>query len=133
MSSNEKDQEQLLAQNLQLPYACIFIDEAETELLKSQELQPFLWLCFIGNIFSTWVYGENKLTQFLNKLNNFYSQLKLFTYETSICTVNFLDVNVNLKNVRKGIKGNIQTFTINQRMVTSTSTSSLLTPYTLRP
>ena len=133
MSSNEKDQEQLLAQNLQLPYACIFIDETETELLKSQELQPFLWLCFIGNIFSTWVYGENKLTQFLNKLNNFYSQLTLFTYETSICTVNFLDLNVNLKNVRKGIKENIQTFTINQRMVTSTSTSSLLTPYTLRP
>ena len=133
MSSNEKDQEQLLAQNLQLLYACIFIDEAETELLKSQELQPFLWLCFIDNIFSTWVYGEDKLTQFLNKLNNFYSQLKLFTYETSICTVNFLDVNVNLKNVRKGIKGNIQTFKIKQRMVTSTSTSSLLTPCTLRP
>lgn len=77
MSSNEKDQEQLLAQNLQLPYACIFIDETETELLKSQELQPFLWLCFIGNTFSTWVYGEDKLTQFLNKLNNFLFPIEI--------------------------------------------------------
>ena len=25
-------------------YACIFMDEVETEFLKSQELQPFLWL-----------------------------------------------------------------------------------------
>ena len=24
------------------PYACIFMDEVETEFLKSQELQPFL-------------------------------------------------------------------------------------------
>ena len=29
------------------PYACIFMDEVETEFLKSQELQPFLWLCLL--------------------------------------------------------------------------------------
>ena len=42
-------------------------------------------------------YGEEKLTQFLNELNNFHSNLK-FTYETSSCTVNFLDLNVSLRN-----------------------------------
>ena len=42
-------------------------------------------------------YGEEKLTQFLNELNNFHSNLK-FTYETFSCTVNFLDLNVSLGN-----------------------------------
>ena len=32
------------------PYACIFMDEVETEFLKSQELQPFLWLRYIDDI-----------------------------------------------------------------------------------
>ena len=76
------------------PYACIFMDEVETEFLKSQELQPFLWLRYIDDIFFIWTHGEEKLTQFLNELNNFHSNLK-FTYETSSCTVNFLDLNVS--------------------------------------
>ena len=44
-----------------------------------------------------WTHGEEKLTQFLNERNNFHSNLK-FTYETSSCTVNFLDLNVSLRN-----------------------------------
>ena len=79
------------------PYACIFMNEVETEILKSKELQPFLWLRYIDDIFFMWTHGKEKLTQFLNELNNFRSNLK-FTYETSSCTVNFLDVNVSLRN-----------------------------------
>ena len=78
-------------------YAWIFMDEVETEFLKSQELQPFLWLRYIGDIFFVWTHGEETLTQFLNELNNFHSNLKLI-YETSSGTVNFLDLNVSLKN-----------------------------------
>ena len=33
-----------------LPYACIFMNDLET-VLKSQELQPFLWLHYIGDTF----------------------------------------------------------------------------------
>ena len=33
------------------PYACIFMDEVETEFLKSKELQLFLWLRYIDDIF----------------------------------------------------------------------------------
>ena len=44
-----------------------------------------------------WTHGEEKLTQFLNELNNFHSNLK-FTYETFSCTVIFLDLNVSLRN-----------------------------------
>ena len=78
------------------PYPCISMDEVETEFLKSQELQPFLWLRYIDDIFM-WTHREEKLTQFLNGLNNFHSNLK-FTYETSSCTVNFLDLNVSVSN-----------------------------------
>ena len=76
------------------PYDCIFMDEEETEFLKSQELQPFLWFRYIDDIIFIWTHGEEKHTQFLNELNNFHSNLK-FTYETSSCTVNFLDLNVS--------------------------------------
>ena len=44
-------------------------------------------LAYIDDIFFIWTHGEEKLTQFLNELNNFHSNLK-FTYETSSCTVN---------------------------------------------
>ena len=100
------------------PYACIFMDVVEAEFLKSQELQPFLWLRCIDDIFFIWTHGEENLTQFLNE--NCHSNLK-FTYETSSCTV-------NLKN------GAIQKdLYIKPTEVTSTSTISPLAPYTLRP
>ena len=101
------------------PYARIFMDEVETEFLKSQQLQPFLWLRYIDDKFFVWTHGEGKLTQFLNELNNFHSNLK-FTYETPSCTVNFPDLNVSLRN------GAIHTdLTLNLQTVTSTSTISL--------
>ena len=64
------------------PYTCIFMDEAETEFLKSQELQPFLWLCYIDDIFFIWTQGTQELDSFLNDLNKFHPNLS-FTYEAS--------------------------------------------------
>ena len=58
------------------PYPCIFMDEVE--FLKSQELQPFLWLRYIDNIFFIWTHEEEKLTQFLNQLNNFHSKFEIY-------------------------------------------------------
>ena len=49
--SNDKNLEQLLAQNLHLLKISSFIDEVETEFLKSEELQPSLWLRYIDDIF----------------------------------------------------------------------------------
>ena len=63
-------------------YACIFMDEVETEILKSQELQPFLWLCYIDDIFFIGTHGAQELDSFLNELNKFYPNWS-FTYETS--------------------------------------------------
>ena len=33
------------------PYACIYMDEIETEFLKTQELQPLVWFRYIDDIF----------------------------------------------------------------------------------
>ena len=43
------------------------------------------------------LYGEKKLTHFFNELNNFHRNLK-FTYEASSYTVDFLNLNVSLRN-----------------------------------
>ena len=36
------------------PYPCIFIYEIETEFIKSQKLQTFLWLRYIEDVFFIW-------------------------------------------------------------------------------
>ena len=36
------------------PYVCIYIDKTETDFLKTQELQPFIWLRYIEDIFFIW-------------------------------------------------------------------------------
>ena len=44
-----------------------------------------------------WTYGEQKLVKFLKGLNNFYPNLS-FAYETSKNNVNFLNLNVSLRD-----------------------------------
>ena len=75
----------------------IFMDEVEAEFLKSQELQPFLWLHYIDDIFFVWTHGTQELDSFLNGFNKFHPNLS-FTYETSKKRVNFLDLNVSIRN-----------------------------------
>ena len=79
------------------PYICIFMDEMETSFLKTQQLQLFIWLRYIDDIFFIWTHGEEQLDLFLKDLNEFHPNLK-FTYQTSQNTVDFLDLHVNLKD-----------------------------------
>ena len=64
------------------------------EFLKSQELQPFLWVPYIKDTFFIWTRGTQELDSFLNELNKFYPNLS-FTYETSKERVNFLHLHVS--------------------------------------
>ena len=80
-----------------LPYAFIFMDEIETSFLKTQKLKPFIWLRYTDDIFFIWAHGEEQLNLFLKDLNEFSPDLK-FTYKTSQNSINFLDLNVSLKN-----------------------------------
>ena len=79
------------------PFACIFMDEVETEFFKSEELQLFLWLRYINVIFFIWAHGKQKLDLFHNELYNFHPNLS-FTCETSTEIANFIDLNVRIKN-----------------------------------
>ena len=44
-----------------------------------------------------WTHGTQELDSFLNELNRFHPNLN-FTYETSMETVNFLYLNISLRN-----------------------------------
>ena len=79
------------------PYACIYMDKTETDFLKTQDLQPFIWLRYIDDTFFIWTHGEAELKRFMEKLNQFLPNLK-FTYESSQKKVAFLDLNVSLEN-----------------------------------
>ena len=42
-------------------YACIFMDEIETNFLQTQEFQPLVWFRYIDNVFFIWTHGPDKL------------------------------------------------------------------------
>ena len=69
----------------------------QTDFLKTQDLQPFIWLRYIDDIFFIWTHGEAELKRFMEKLNQFLPNLK-FTYESSQKKVAFLDLNVSFEN-----------------------------------
>ena len=43
------------------PYACIYMDEVETEFLQTQRFKPRVWLRFIDDTYFTWTHGEENL------------------------------------------------------------------------
>ena len=53
------------------PYACIFMDEVETEFLKSQRFQLFRWLHYYDDMFFIWTDGEQSSFSFLMNLVTF--------------------------------------------------------------
>ena len=74
---------------------CIFMNELEWDFLQIQDHQPLLCLRYIDDIFFTWILGEKKLLNFLEKLNKFHPNIK-FTHESSKENTSFLDLNVKI-------------------------------------
>ena len=74
------------------------MDKTETDFLKTQELQPFVWLQrYIDDIFLFGRMEKQNFKKFMEGLNNFLPNLQ-FTYESSKKRVAFLDLNVSLEN-----------------------------------
>ena len=69
-------------------YACICMDEVETEFLKTQERTPLVWFRYI-DVFHL------HLETFLQELNNLNPDLKI-TYESNEKEIPFLDLKVKL-------------------------------------
>ena len=71
------------------------MDEIETKFIQTQELQPFVWLRYIDNVFFNSTHGPDKLVSFITKFNNHHLIIKL-TYESNIEKIAFLDLNASL-------------------------------------
>ena len=69
------------------PYACIFMDKLEKEMLLCQFLTPMWWKRYIDDIIKIWVHGEESLREFIIALNNMHATIK-FTFEIAEDTVN---------------------------------------------
>ena len=50
-------------------YACIFMDEIETEFLETQDFQPLFQFRYIGDISFIWTNVPDKLVSFMTKFN----------------------------------------------------------------
>ena len=84
------------------PYACIFMDQVETEFLKTQKHKPLVWFRYIDDVFFIWTHGKETLSLFLEDLNNFHPNIKFF-HEVNKESIQFLDLNIRLSD------GNIST------------------------
>ena len=81
------------------PYTCIYMNKTETDFLKTQELQPFVWLRYIDDIFFIWMHGEAELKKFMEGLNNFLPKFK-FTYESSKKKLHFEELQLQFLTSR---------------------------------
>ena len=79
------------------PYAIIFMTDLEERILEDIELQTRIWWRYIDDIFFIWEHGEDSLKQFIETLNACQPTIK-FTAEWSKEEINFLDLNVRLRN-----------------------------------
>ena len=79
-----------------LPYAIIFIDSLEEDMLSNSLLKSLVWWHYSDDISMMWEHGEEELKKFLENLNCYHSSIK-FTAEYSSAKVNFLDVTVMKK------------------------------------
>ena len=71
--------------------------DLEERILEDTDLQPRIWWRYIDDIFFIWEHGEDFLKQFIETLNAFHSTVQ-FTSEWSREEINFLYVNVRLRN-----------------------------------
>ena len=76
-------------------YACIFMDNLETNFLNTQEYLPLAWYRYIDEISFIWTHGEEKLKYFLDNLNRYHPNIN-FTHEPNKECIKFLDLTVSL-------------------------------------
>ena len=71
--------------------------DLEKRILEDIELQSCLWWRYVDDVFFIWEHGEDSLKHFIETLNACHPTIK-FTAEWLKEEMNFLDVNVKLRN-----------------------------------
>ena len=79
------------------PYAVLFMAALEEKILSKVKKKQSVWWRYIDDIFFIWKHGEEPLKEFINEINSFHLTTT-FTTDWSKEKVNFLDVEVTLKN-----------------------------------
>ena len=74
-------------------YANIYMARFEEKHVYTYPNQPLLWLRYIDDVFMLWIWGREKLSQFVDFLNSCEESIE-FTCEASPLSVPFLDVSV---------------------------------------
>ena len=69
----------------------------EQKILNKVKKKPYVWWRYIDDIFFIREHREGSLKKIINDINSFHSTIK-FTANWSKEKVNFLDVEINLKN-----------------------------------
>ena len=85
----------------------------EERILKDTERQPRIWWRYIDDIFFIWKHREDSLKHFIEILSACHPFIK-FTAEWSKEKINFLDVNVRLRNTQLETDLHIKPTDINQ-------------------
>ena len=75
------------------PYAIIFIDSLEEDILSKALLKPLVWWRYFDDIFMMWEHGEEELEKFLGTPNCYHPTIK-FAAEYSSAKINFLNLTV---------------------------------------
>ena len=77
-------------------YANLFMAGFEKKIFENTNFKPLLWLQYLDNIFCIWTEGLERLQEFFQYINSFHPTIK-FTMEFTKEQINFLDVNISLK------------------------------------
>ena len=78
-------------------YACLFMGSLEKKMLASAPYAPIFWKRFIDDILIIWPHGKEKMTEFLEHLNNYHETIKFDASPLSKST-SFLDVQITINN-----------------------------------
>ena len=78
-------------------YVNIFMDNLERWILANLGAVPSTWWRYRDDIFAIWPHSEERLTQFLKKINDLHLSIK-FTAEWFAKFVSFLDTEVSVHN-----------------------------------
>ena len=81
------------------PYAILTMDKFERKALEEATLKPLFWWRYIDDIIFGWVYGEEKLREFIDYLNSIHPTIK-FTAKWSTKSIEFLDVMLTIVGPR---------------------------------